>query len=70
FLTSLKNEEDLHHNLIRKATIPFTNEDYVLFKTYNKKRVKKIYRESNSSVQIILINEGIRDILNKLPTLP
>ncbi|KAK3400846.1 hypothetical protein B0T20DRAFT_319658, partial [Sordaria brevicollis] len=42
---------------IRKITLLLIYEDYVLFKTYSKKRVKKIKRGSSSSIEIILGNE-------------
>ncbi|KAL0467339.1 hypothetical protein QR685DRAFT_448993, partial [Neurospora intermedia] len=69
FITSFKDKEDLYFELTSKATIPFTNEDYVLFKTYSKKRIRKVRRGSSLSVEIIFANKGIKEVLDELPTL-
>ncbi|KAK1780463.1 hypothetical protein QBC45DRAFT_323756, partial [Copromyces sp. CBS 386.78] len=68
FITSIENKEDKRFEKTGKATYLTIKEDFVPFKTYNKKRSKKIRRGSSSSVEIILGNEAI--VLNKLPTIP
>ncbi|KAK3402714.1 hypothetical protein B0T20DRAFT_335590, partial [Sordaria brevicollis] len=50
---------------IEKTTLLLIYEDYVPFKTYNKKKVRKIKRGNSSSIKIILNNE-----VKKLPKLP
>ncbi|KAK3391709.1 hypothetical protein B0T20DRAFT_320414, partial [Sordaria brevicollis] len=50
---------------IGKITLPLIYEDYVPFKTYSKKRVKKIKRGNFSLIKIILSNK-----VEELPKFP
>ncbi|EGZ77680.1 hypothetical protein NEUTE2DRAFT_54418, partial [Neurospora tetrasperma FGSC 2509] len=69
FLVSFKDKENLYFEFTSKATILFTDEDYVLFKTYSKKQARKVRWGGLLSVKIILTNEGIKEVLNELLTL-
>ncbi|KAK3954602.1 hypothetical protein QBC32DRAFT_322447 [Pseudoneurospora amorphoporcata] len=68
FMASIEDEEDKRFEETGKATYPTMKEDFVPFKTYSKKRSRKIRRGSSSSVEIILGNEAI--VPNELPTMP
>ncbi|KAK3399848.1 hypothetical protein B0T20DRAFT_318178, partial [Sordaria brevicollis] len=48
---------------IGKITLLLMYKDYVPFKTYSKKRVRKIRRGSSSLIEIILGNEGVEELL-------
>lgn len=69
FLAGFEDEEDLYFEFIGKATMLFADEDYILFKTQSKKRARKVRRGSSSSVEIILTNKGIKEVLDELPIL-
>ncbi|KAK1773901.1 hypothetical protein QBC45DRAFT_338836, partial [Copromyces sp. CBS 386.78] len=68
FIAFIKNEEDKRFKKTGKATYLTIKEDFVPFKTYSKKRSRKICKGSSSSVEIILGNEAI--IPNEFPTMP
>ncbi|KAK1781390.1 hypothetical protein QBC45DRAFT_288725, partial [Copromyces sp. CBS 386.78] len=59
FLANIEDEEDIRFKAISKITLPIICEDFVPFKTYSKKRARKIRRGSTSSIEIYLGNEGI-----------
>ncbi|KAK3388339.1 hypothetical protein B0T20DRAFT_341677, partial [Sordaria brevicollis] len=48
---------------IRKITLPLIYKDYILFKTYSKKRARKIKRGNSSLIEIILSNKSIKELL-------
>ncbi|KAK3392121.1 hypothetical protein B0T20DRAFT_335953, partial [Sordaria brevicollis] len=50
---------------IGKITLFLIYENYVLFKTYSKKRVRKIRRGNSSSIKIIL-NNKVEELLKFL----
>ncbi|KAK1781819.1 hypothetical protein QBC45DRAFT_294370, partial [Copromyces sp. CBS 386.78] len=68
FLTSIKDKEDARFKATNKITFPIICKDFVPFKTYSKKRIKKVRRGSISSIEIFLGNKGI-NIPSELPVL-
>ncbi|KAK3398244.1 hypothetical protein B0T20DRAFT_336880, partial [Sordaria brevicollis] len=48
---------------IGKIILPLIYKDYVPFKTYSKKRVRKLYKGNSFSVEIILSNKSIEEFL-------
>ncbi|KAK1780721.1 hypothetical protein QBC45DRAFT_302900, partial [Copromyces sp. CBS 386.78] len=65
FLTSIKNKEDARFKATSKTTLSIICKDFVPFKTYSKKRARKIRRGSLSSIEIYLGNKGV-DIPSEL----
>ncbi|KAK1780785.1 hypothetical protein QBC45DRAFT_297639, partial [Copromyces sp. CBS 386.78] len=59
FLANIENKEDTRFKATNKITLLIIYKDFVPFKTYNKKRTKKIRRGSISLIEIYLSNEGI-----------
>ncbi|KAK1776708.1 hypothetical protein QBC45DRAFT_311186, partial [Copromyces sp. CBS 386.78] len=65
FLTNIEDNNNTRFKATSKTTVPIMYEDFVPFKTYSKKRAKKIRRGSISSIEIYLGNKGI-DIPSEL----
>ncbi|KAK1783846.1 hypothetical protein QBC45DRAFT_310613, partial [Copromyces sp. CBS 386.78] len=65
FLASIEDKDNTRFKATNKTTVPIIYKDFVPFKTYSKKRARKIRRGSISSIEIYLGNESI-NIPNEL----
>ncbi|KAK1778203.1 hypothetical protein QBC45DRAFT_287786, partial [Copromyces sp. CBS 386.78] len=65
FLTNIKDDNNIRFKTISKTTVLIIYKDFVPFKTYSKKRARKIRKGNISSIEIYLGNKGI-NIPNEL----
>ncbi|KAK1779158.1 hypothetical protein QBC45DRAFT_302421, partial [Copromyces sp. CBS 386.78] len=59
FLANIEDNNNTRFKATSKTTVPIIYKDFVPFRTYSKKRAKKIRRGNISSIKIYLDNKGI-----------